>query len=275
MKTYDFEHEELKTVCDAIPYMNIFFDHDIEIMVTDLEKVLYYQGSKEIDAKIIVGQEAGKFVKDAMKKGEVEIAVIPEDFIGVAFKSYMIPIKSGTKVVGSIAIGKSLSKKNAVRNITKELIDALSNIESGIHKISNGILNLGEMNNDILDETSQAKDMAKTTNQVVDVVHGVASQTNLLGLNAAIEAARAGDHGRGFHIVAEEIRKLAKSSKDSIGEIERVISSITNSITKINMKVKNAENVSSEQSAALQEMAVAIEELHETAKLLGTFADEL
>lgn len=271
----DFGNDELNSVYNALPYIDIFFDHDIEIMVTDTEKVLYYQGSNEIDGKIEVGSVAGKFVKEAMKKGEIEIKVIPEDFLGVAFKSYMIPIKSGNSVVGSIAIGKSLTKKKAVRNITNELIEALTHIEMGINKISNGVSNLKYMNGEILDESDQAKDMAKGTNHIVEYIQGIASQTNLLGLNAAIEAARAGEQGRGFQIVAQEIRKLSQSSHESIGKIEDVMKNVTTAITKINNKVRNAESVSNEQSSALQEMATAIEELNETAKLLGALADKL
>jgi|GEM_PF-5926926 len=62
-------NDVLKSVYTAIPYINIFFDNDIEIMLTDRGKVLYYQGSKEIDGKIQVGAEAGKFVKEAMEAG--------------------------------------------------------------------------------------------------------------------------------------------------------------------------------------------------------------
>lgn len=129
----DFTNDILKSVYNTIPYIDTFFDNDIEIMLTDREKVLYYQGSKEIDCKIKEGSEAGKFVREAMELGKIEVKIIPQDFIGVAFKSYMIPIKDGNTVVGSIAIGKSLSKKNAVTNITCELITEISHIETVIN----------------------------------------------------------------------------------------------------------------------------------------------
>lgn len=271
----DFGNDVLNSVYNYVQYIDIFFDSDIEIMITDLDKVLYYQGSKEINGKIAEGSEAGKFVKDAMAKGEIEIKVIPEDFLGVAFKSYMIPIKDGNKVVGSIAIGKSLSKKTSVTNITTELISALSNIEKSIHEISKGVQALANMNNDILEETNMANTMTKDTDSILDFIKSISYQTKLLGLNASIEAARAGEYGSGFNVVAKEIIKLSKSSNESVVDIDIVIKDISNAIEKINRKVVNAENVSNKQSDALQEMISSIVQLNSTASLLGDLADKL
>lgn len=265
----------LKSVYNSINYISIFFDNDIEIMLTDREEVLFYQGSREIDAKIKVGSPAGKFVIEAMEIGKNDIKIIPENFIGVAFKSYMIPIKDGQTVVGSIAIGKSLAKKNAVMDITNELKTKLSDIQKVITDITSGVNELAGMNSDILCETNAAKEKAKDTDNIVNLIKEISSQTNLLGLNAAIESARAGEYGRGFNIVAQEIRKLSSTSNESIGKIEHVIKSMSASVGKINNKVANAEEISNEQSKALREIASSIDQLNTTVKILGKTADEL
>ncbi|AQS07215.1 methyl-accepting chemotaxis protein [Clostridium beijerinckii] len=271
----NFGNDELNSIYNSIKYIETFFDNDIEIMLTDREKVLYYKGSKEIDFKIKEGDVAGDFVKNAMNKGKPVIEVIPKEFLGVAFKSYMIPIKDDTGIIGSIAIGKSLTKKNSVMNITESLIQSVSQISTGINDISASFQELASMNSEILVKTNVANEMAANTDEIVGFIKGISSQTNLLGLNAAIEAARAGEHGKGFNVVAKEIRKLSNESHKSIGSIETVIKDISDAIKKINEKVSDVDTVSDKQLTALEKITESIENLNSTASLLGKLSEEL
>ncbi|ALB44461.1 MULTISPECIES: methyl-accepting chemotaxis protein [Clostridium] len=271
----NFGNDELNSIYNSIKYIETFFDNDIEIMLTDREKVLYYKGSKEIDFKIKEGDVAGDFVKNAMNKGKPVIEVIPKEFLGVAFKSYMVPIKDDTGIIGSIAIGKSLTKKNSVMDITESLIQSVSQISTGINDISASFQELASMNSEILVKTNVANEMAANTDEIVGFIKGISSQTNLLGLNAAIEAARAGEHGKGFNVVAKEIRKLSNESHKSIGSIETVIKDISDAIKKINEKVSDVDTVSDKQLTALEKITESIENLNSTASLLGKLSEEL
>lgn len=96
-----------------------------------------------------------------------------------------------------------------------------------------------------------------------------------MGLNASIEAARAGENGRGFSIVAQEIRNLSNSSSESMKKIRAVIQSITSSTQIINDRITEFNDVSQNQSASLEEITASLEEISNTSKILDDLSNKL
>jgi methyl-accepting chemotaxis protein len=134
--------------------------------------------------------------------------------------------------------------------------------KDGTHKVVQTRSVIEKMNADVRQSTlviNTLADKVTSINQVLEVIHAVADQTNLLALNAAIEAARAGEAGRGFAVVADEVRSLAHRTQTSTVEIEQMIQQIqlsakeaVNAMQLISGNADNAQNVAKSAADALE-----------------------
>ncbi|MDF5775705.1 methyl-accepting chemotaxis protein [Pseudomonas syringae] len=129
----------------------------------------------------------------------------------------------------------------------------------GQEKLSATILSIKALTENVLDSSHQAEGLAERTqsiSSILDVIRAIANQTNLLALNAAIEAARAGEAGRGFAVVADEVRSLAQRTSASTAEIEGLISGVQQSTQQTASSLRHTAtqaNLTMEQAASTGE----------------------
>lgn len=124
-----------------------------------------------------------------------------------------------------VSIGKVHSTASSAKQSASEGEATVKQAVSGIKITADEVANVGQIMSVLNERVVEILGM-------VDVIRSVADQTNLLALNAAIEAARAGEQGRGFAVVADEVRALAKRTQDSTEEIARVVDDLTDSTKK-------------------------------------------
>jgi methyl-accepting chemotaxis protein len=176
---------------------------------------------------------------------------------------------------------------------TKQEIDATYNTlqiaNQQIDSLSTKILTISDEESELSQKIINLSQNTQDVKGVLDVIKEIAEQTNLLALNAAIEAARAGEHGRGFAVVADEVRKLAEKTQKSLNEIDVAISIIVSAVLEASENMsKNANNILSlvdeasqtknEIDSSMQKMVSStqkVDEVVDNFKLLHTSISEV
>lgn len=257
-----------ESILDMIGLAAQFFQKliplDNMIGITDKEKFLYYYPGAELN----VGDVAGKPIPEGgntyeiLKTGACKSGIVPKEVYGVPFRSIDMPIKDETgNIIGTIGLAISLKNQSILMEATEAIAGSSQQLAATSEEVALSAEALSKNVNDVLDHVQGVAKYIEETGKILESVNSIASSTKLLGLNAAIEASRAGESGRGFSIVADEIRKLSEDSSRSVKEIKQILDEINTNIRQLADKMNETSAITQKQASATQEIASSSQQL--------------
>ncbi|MBV1821584.1 hypothetical protein KUA25_26495, partial [Bacteroidales bacterium MSK.15.36] len=258
----------------VLPYINSITPDDMVIVLTDLEKYIGYHNANEFtldlsEEKPIKGI---KTIEDCIKNKKDISATIPQEVYGRTLKTFFTPIYGvNNEVIGTLSSGIDFENNNKLVESVSNLAEIIKQITESINQVAQSAGSLADSGQDSIEKVNELTNKQKDTSQILQIIKNIASQTNLLGLNAAIEASRAGENGRGFAVVATEVRKLSEQSQESVKNIEAILKEMTDSVNDINNTIGNVGAISQEQAAATEEILSSTEEINDTINELKVF----
>lgn len=172
-------------------------------------------------------------------------------------------IKAAAEVLFIVA--NSLSQigyqKLKIRNTSNNLVENFSQISATMQELAASSISVMTNQETLNQEVTNVKKLSDQINLILNAIKSIADQSNILGLNAAIEAARVGENGRGFAVVASEIRKLSQASKETAIQIVNLTNEIHQSVQKtLEISQSTMENTE-QQSAGIEQTTASLEEI--------------
>jgi len=159
--------------------------------------------------------------------------------------------------------------------MSAELSETMNQVNQVVEEVASYATQIAAQGAGLMDSAQEAVAHLGETGEVLDFINNIAKQTKLLGLNAAIEAARSGEHGRGFAVVADEVRKLAENSTLSVNNISKILSDIEKSVQVITNGVNQSGQAVQKQAHLTEEALASVQRLQAMSQELSGLAQHL
>ncbi|WP_353893617.1 methyl-accepting chemotaxis protein [Proteinivorax hydrogeniformans] len=278
MKKGDFESNEdiLRAFKLVLPYINRIVHDDMAVGLTDLEEYVGYFRADNFELDLPEGKPVAGIstIEQCIKEQKDTIDNVPPSVYGRAIKTIFTPIYGvNNEVIGTLSSGIDFENNKQLVKSVEDVSEVTQQVTESMGELAAASENLADSGQYLVKEVDELTKKQKDSLSILEMIKVISTQTNLLGLNASIEAARSGEHGRGFAVVAEEVRKLAVNSQDAVKQIEAIISDMNKSISTVSENIEAVGAISEEQAATSQEVLASTEQINQTIKELTDFLE--
>jgi methyl-accepting chemotaxis protein len=228
----------------------------------------------ELDSIAITREEAERS-DGKMREGYNIVIKVGDERIGTfGIAGPLEVVKPIAKIAAAVIAARIQETRHLdlIGEVVGEISRSVEQTAAAIENIYSGSEELNAANRAVAEAVAATETKVRDTNQMLDFILDVADQTGLLGLNAAIIAAQAGIHGRGFSVVADEIRKLAKNSSSSVDKITEILEQIQSGVAEVKSISDKTAGISEKQFRATQQIARDMATIKKSVDTLASMA---
>lgn len=262
----------------AAPYINDISTNDICVAVSDLERYIAAVESESIkNVNIKPGDPVPEntVLMQAIRKGHRVMQRASAELLGVPYVACAIPIIENGVTVGGVTFLLTIDKQEHMIETASEVSAHLQQVSASSSLIAQESDSLVSIYNEMSGLSSGLGNYIRETDDVLRLIENFSRQTNLLGLNASVEAARVGNLGKGFGIIAGETRKLAAEITTSIKQIEEIFEVMKEVSVEQSGVIKKIDTIIDAQSESIKRVNENIQSLNAVVEELVSDAEKL
>ena len=248
----------LECFCQVAEFIPRLVNGKVGMVVSDRDKLLVTHCIPELAAQARPGDlvKPGSGLYKAMEMRQRIVTDVPKEIYGFPYVAISMPVVGkGGEILGAVAVHESLERREVLQHTAAGLENSATSLAESLESIMGQAQELSGQAQSLSSLSVQTEQEMKETDAVLSFIKKVAGQTNLLGLNASIEAARVGAEGRGFAVVAEEVRKLAENSANSAVQIADILKRMKESISHLSVSSAQIEEVITTQATVIESIS--------------------